>query len=83
MSWTDAQDRWLLAAKADGAPWSEMQKHFGKSIGAIRDRHAKLTQGKYRDRSIASAGDGWNPQQVRHNSLAFAIDGARFFGVSL
>ena len=81
MAWTPQQVEFLRLGHDSGMTWRAIGQQLGKSREACREKFEKL-QGKTRERD-PGPGDGWNEVTVWHNSLAFAINGARYFGVEL
>ena len=81
MAWTPQQIEFLQLGHESGMTWRAIGHQLGKSREACREKFSALC-GNRRVRDPGS-GDGWNEVTVRHNSLAFAIDGARHFGVEI
>ena len=81
MAWTPQQIEFLQLGHESGMTWRAIGHQLGKSREACREKFGKL-QGKTRVRDPGS-GDGWSEAAQRHQSRAFAIDGARYFGVEI
>ena len=84
-AYTPAEITSIRELVADGWTKTRIARLLNRSACSVESKIKAMRQEGLLPRigNGSPPSDEWNPATVRHQSLAFAIDGARFFGREL